>query len=143
VPLHFAKLPDQDQSLVLELPDPLRTDAEFIAQLAQRVVVAIPHPRPHPQDVGRTVLQVGQLALAEGVERYARQSEPGRSHASTREQTGVLQARPVVEDLAHVESVERVRVFLGQVSEQISRRKGPTFLLREQSEDAEANRVVQ
>lgn len=56
MPLHFADLADQQQTLVLDLPDPLASDPEFFPDLAERVPLAIPHARAHPQDVRSAVV---------------------------------------------------------------------------------------
>lgn len=68
VPLGFADLTNQQKSLALYLADSLRRDAEFITDLGERVVLAVPHAGPHPQDVSGAVLKIEKLGLAESVE---------------------------------------------------------------------------
>lgn len=58
MPLHFADLADQQQALVLDLPDPLPFDPEFFPDLPQRVLLAVHHSGPQSQDVRGAVVQV-------------------------------------------------------------------------------------
>lgn len=73
MPLYFAHLADQQQSLTLDLTDPLFRDPEFFADFPQRVFLAVHHAGAHSQDVRHPVLQVEKLGLAETVQRGERQ----------------------------------------------------------------------
>ena len=53
---------------MLNLPDTLRCDPEFVANLPERMQLTIPHPRPHSENVRRPVLQLGKLALSKAVQ---------------------------------------------------------------------------
>ena len=68
MPLNFAKLANQSESLVFDLPDPLGSKAEFFADFLQRVPISIPHSGTHPQDVSCSVVEIAKLAFSKGVE---------------------------------------------------------------------------
>jgi hypothetical protein len=76
VALHFAELADQNQPRDLKLANPLFPDPEFLAHLPEQRSLAVHHSGAHPQDVGCAVVQVNQLALAEGVQVGVRQMKP-------------------------------------------------------------------
>jgi len=43
VALYFALLANQRQPLPLNLPDPLRTDAQFLTDFPEGVLIPVPH----------------------------------------------------------------------------------------------------
>ncbi|HKF81880.1 MAG TPA: hypothetical protein VKB23_02825 [Solirubrobacterales bacterium] len=54
----FAKLANQRQPLVLQLPDPLSAYPEFFAYLFLAHPLAH-HPRAHPQDMSDPIIYYG------------------------------------------------------------------------------------
>jgi len=58
MPLLFAKLANQRQPLVLQLPDPLSAYPEFFAYLFLAHPLAH-HPRAHPQDMSDPIIYYG------------------------------------------------------------------------------------
>src|SRR3954454_7572663 len=149
VSLGFTDHTDDVKPLALDLPDPLPCDAYRVPDLVKLVKVAIPHARPHPQDVSGAVVQVQKLGLAKGVERRRPETTqrnlmahgPRSPAASDRHEVGVEQAVAVV--LHFSRFYDLVLRGLPERQRQCLHREGAAFLPLVHLQDAEPERVVQ
>lgn len=66
--LSFAKLANRAQAVGLELPNALRTNAELLPNLAERVSLSVQHARAQTENVSGLFVEVGELLFAEAVE---------------------------------------------------------------------------